>query len=48
VAQGAVALGGRTLSAGDALGFVDESAACRIVGSEGVSPADVLLFDLPA
>ena len=45
VAQGTVELDGRTLSAGDALGFVGESGTHRIIGGEGA--ADLLLFDLP-
>ena len=45
VAQGTVELDGRTLSAGDALGFVGESGTHRITGGEGA--ADLLLFDLP-
>ena len=47
VAQGAVDVDGRTLSAGDAIGFVEETTAHRIVGGDAASPADVLLFDLP-
>jgi redox-sensitive bicupin YhaK (pirin superfamily) len=46
VALGSVELDGRKLSAGDAVGFVDESGAHRLDGS-GDDVADVLLFDLP-
>ena len=46
VAQGAVELDGRTLTAGDALGFVGESGLHRIVATGAVA-ADLLLFDLP-
>ncbi|MFD0740046.1 pirin family protein [Lysobacter koreensis] len=46
VVRGAVAFGERRLTAGDALGFVDESAALELAGGEG--GAEVLLFDLPA
>ena len=46
VAQGAVELDGRTLTAGDALGFVSESGLHRIVATGAVA-ADLLLFDLP-
>jgi redox-sensitive bicupin YhaK (pirin superfamily) len=45
VAQGTVEFEGRTLAAGDALGFVGESGTYRIIGGEGT--ADLLLFDLP-
>ncbi|MFL6593120.1 MAG: pirin family protein [Luteimonas sp.] len=45
VAQGIVGFDARTLSVGDALGFVGESGTHRITGGEGV--ADLLLFDLP-
>jgi len=46
VAQGAIDVDGRTLAAGDALGFVDEA---RLLDLAGRAPdvADVLLFDLP-
>ncbi len=47
VAQGAVAFDGRTLSAGDALGFLDESTPRQLSGSDAAVRADVLLFDLP-
>ncbi|MEG3193318.1 pirin family protein [Lysobacter sp. D1-1-M9] len=47
VAAGAVTLYGRELQAGDALGFVEETATLRIERS-GNTPADVLLFELPA
>jgi redox-sensitive bicupin YhaK (pirin superfamily) len=47
VARGAIELDGRTFTAGDALGFVDESGMHRIVAS-GADTADLLLFDLPA
>jgi len=46
VAQGSVDCEGRSLSAGDALGFVDEAGRRRLVGA-GEGMADVLLFDLP-
>jgi len=46
VAQGTVVFEGRTLSAGDAIGFVGESGTHRIIGGE--TAADLLLFDLPA
>jgi len=47
VAQGQVEMDGRPLSAGDALGFVDEGVTLRLEGrGDGVS--DVLLFELPA
>ena len=46
VAQGEVAIDGRTLAAGDALGFVGEAQAPSMVG-RGTGIADVLLFDLP-
>ena len=45
VASGTIGLDARTLSAGDALGFVDESGTHRLAGGEGTP--DVLLFDLP-
>jgi quercetin 2,3-dioxygenase len=47
VARGAVALDGHALSAGDALGLVEESGARTLTG-RGTDLADVLLFDLPA
>jgi redox-sensitive bicupin YhaK (pirin superfamily) len=43
VAQGEATVGDRTLAAGDALGFTEESAPQRITGRN----ADLLLFDLP-
>jgi quercetin 2,3-dioxygenase len=46
VAQGSIECDGRRLSAGDALGFVDEAGALRLKGA-GEGFADVLLFDLP-
>lgn len=46
VAQGEVVIDGRVLSAGDALGFVEEARHMSIVG-RGAGLADVLLFDLP-
>ena len=46
VAQGAVAIDGRVLAAGDALGFVDEARGLSVAG-QGTDVADVLLFDLP-
>ena len=46
VATGAVALDGRTLQAGDALGFVDEAGSLNVQGVDDRS--DVLLFDLPS
>ena len=47
VAQGHVVVAGRTLAAGDALGFSDETGPLRVVGA-GAAPTDILLFDLPA
>ena len=47
VATGDVALDARALSAGDALGFAEESGTYRLEG-RGSAPADVLFFDLPA
>lgn len=47
VARGSVVMGERTLTAGDALGFVDEPGTLRLTGHSGAT-ADVLLFDLPA
>ena len=46
VAQGTVAIDGRVLAAGDALGFVDEVRVLSIAG-HGTDVADMLLFDLP-
>ena len=46
VAQGAVEFDGRRLSAGDAIGAVDEAGRHRLLGV-GDRLADVLLFDLP-
>jgi redox-sensitive bicupin YhaK (pirin superfamily) len=46
VAQGSVECDGRSLSAGDALGFVDEAGTHSLIGA-GDGVADVLLFDLP-
>ena len=45
VATGDAAFDGRALSAGDALGLVEEGGTRRL---EGRGPAEVLLFDLPA
>ncbi len=47
VALGALEANGRALEAGDALGFMEEDGALQIIG-RGDSPAEVLLFDLPA
>src|SRR5690606_31999365 len=47
LAQGAVEIDGRALSAGDAIGYVDEAGELRVEGT-GDAVADVLLFDLPA
>lgn len=47
VVRGAVEVDGRRLSAGDALGWVEEARACSIAG-RGPGVADVLWFDLPA
>ena len=47
LAQGAVEVDGRALSAGDAIGYAEESGELRITGT-GDAIADVLLFDLPA
>ena len=46
VAQGTIEIDGRTLAAGDALGFVDEAGPLELAG-RGADVADVLLFDLP-
>jgi redox-sensitive bicupin YhaK (pirin superfamily) len=46
VAQGRVEVGGRTLEAGDALGFREESAELVLTGL-GDTAADLLFFDLP-
>src|SRR5690606_140254 len=46
LAQGAANVDGRALSAGDAIGYVDEAGDLRIEGA-GKAVADVLLFDLP-
>ena len=46
VAVGEAVLDGRTLQAGDALGFVDEGGGLALRGVAALS--DVLLFDLPA
>ena len=46
VAQGSVEVNGRTLSAGDALGYVDETTTLGLQGA-GDGLADVLVFDLP-
>src|SRR3546814_16531076 len=48
LAQGAAEVDGRALSAGDAIGYVDESGELLVEGVEGTAVADVLLFDLPA
>ena len=45
-ATGEIALGDRILTAGDALGFVDEAANLHLRGIADMS--DVLLFELPA
>lgn len=45
VAGGEVRLDGRTLGAGDALGFEEEAGPLHLVGTEHT--ADVLLFELP-
>src|SRR5690554_20392 len=45
--QGEAGAGDRTLAAGDAIGFADESGELRITGT-GDALADILLFDLPA
>lgn len=45
VARGEVRLDGRTLGAGDALGFEEEAGPLHLVGTEHT--ADVLLFELP-
>ena len=47
VARGNVAVGGRALAAGDALGFEREDRTLSVRGA-GKGVADVLLFDLPA
>jgi redox-sensitive bicupin YhaK (pirin superfamily) len=46
VAQGTIEIDGRTLAAGDALGFVEDARALALRG-RGADIADVLLFDLP-
>ena len=46
VAWGAIECDGRKLSAGDAIGFLDEAGTHRLAGA-GEGLADVLLFDLP-
>lgn len=46
VARGSVLANGRTLHAGDALGFQDESGPLQLNG-QGEHRSDVLLFDLP-
>jgi redox-sensitive bicupin YhaK (pirin superfamily) len=46
VAQGAVVLDGHALSAGDALGLIEEGGT-RTLSGRGAELADVLLFDLP-
>ena len=46
VASGEVRIGERSLSAGDALGFVGEQVTLALAGSAAAS--DVLLFELPA
>lgn len=46
VAQGALQASGRSLAAGDALGFVDEAGLLELTG-RGAAVAEVLLFDLP-
>jgi len=46
VASGEVMLDDRALSAGDALGFVEESGVLNLRG--GAAASDVLLFTLPA
>ena len=47
VAQGEVDFAGQALSAGDALGLVEEGGV-RTLSGRGATTADVLLFDLPA
>ena len=44
--QGGAGVGGRTLTAGDAIGFADEAGELRITGT-GDTLTDILLFDLP-
>lgn len=44
--QGAARVDGRGLSAGDAIGYVEEAGELRIAGT-GDAIADILLFDLP-
>ena len=46
VATGEAQASGHGLSAGDALGFVDEAGVLAVSG-RGETPADILLFDLP-
>ena len=46
VARGDIAVGGRTLTGGDALGFSGEGGTLSLRGN-GEGTADVLLFDLP-
>ena len=47
VVQGGVEAAGRPLRGGDALGFAEEARELLVRGSED-TPAEVLLFDLPA
>lgn len=44
VTRGSVAVAGRTLATGDAIGLVEETGALRLAATEA---AEVLLFDLP-
>src|SRR3546814_11541184 len=48
LAQAAAEVDGRALSAGDAIGYVDESGELNVEGVADTAVADVLLFDLPA
>jgi quercetin 2,3-dioxygenase len=48
VAQGRVAVDGRELGPGDALGWVDEGGTYTLTGEGADNQADILLFDLPA
>ncbi len=45
VVRGRIDVDGRAMTAGDAIGFAEESSLLRLTG---VADADVLLFDLPA
>jgi redox-sensitive bicupin YhaK (pirin superfamily) len=48
IVHGQVSVDDRALSAGDAIGYANESGELRITGTGEGSLADILLFDLPA